>query len=128
MSSERRNVRAALAQGRQANFKRVDAEIQVFAEVIIFDERPQVTIGGAEDTHIRSERFTLADSANLAGFQEPQQFDLDVLVELADFIEEERAAVGDFEESFMIAIGTGERALAVPEQLALDQILGKRST
>ena len=67
--------------------------------------------------------FVVADAANLARLQETQQLDLDVLVQLAQLVEEQRAAVGDLEQSLMIAVGAGERALAMAEQLALDEVL-----
>jgi hypothetical protein len=46
---------------------------------------------------------------------------LNVLVQLAELVEEERAAVGDFEEALVVAIGPGECAFAMAEELALDQ-------
>ena len=44
-----------------------------------------------------------------------KQLDLDALVELADFVEEERTAVGDFEEPLAVGIGAGEGTLAMAE-------------
>ena len=46
-----------------------------------------------------------------------------LLIELADLVEEERAAVGDLEEALPVGIGAGEGPLAVAEQLALDEVL-----
>src|SRR4029077_1867398 len=65
------------------------------------------------------------DAANLARLQETQELHLDVLVELADFVEEQRAAVGHLEQALVIAVGAGEGALAMAEQLALHQVLGQ---
>ena len=119
----------ALAQRRQADLEGVDAEEQVLAELVVLDHLAQVAVGGAEDAHVDAERLGLADAADLARLQEAQQLDLDVLVQLADFVEEQRAAVGDLEEPLVVAVGAGERALAMAEQLALDQVLatGRRS-
>ena len=66
--------------------------------------------------------FGVAEPADFARFQEAEQLHLDVLVEFAEFVEEERAAVGDFEQALVVAVGAGERALAVAEQFALDQV------
>jgi glutamyl-tRNA reductase len=44
---------------------------------------------------------------------------------LADLVEEQRAAVGGLEEADLLAIGAGERAALVAEQLALEQGLGQ---
>ena len=129
MAGQVRNVLPAFAQRRQANLERVDAEVQVFAEFVVLDHLAQVAIGRADHAHIDAERLRVADAADFARFQEAQQLHLDVLVQLADFIEEQRAAVGDFEEALVIAVGPGERALAMAEQLAFDQVLatGRRS-
>ena len=80
---------------------------------------------GAEDAHVDAERLVLADAADLAAFQEPQQLDLHGLGQLADLVEEQRAAVGHFEQPHAVLVGAGERSLAMAEQLALDQALGQ---
>ena len=46
--------------------------------------------------------------------------------DLADLVEEQRAAVGLLEAALAARDGAGERALLVPEQLALEQALGER--
>jgi hypothetical protein len=43
---------------------------------------------------------------------------------LAHLVEEERAAVGELEEALLVFGGARERALLVPEELALEQVLG----
>ena len=90
-----------------------------------FDHLAKVAVGGAEDADVDPERLVLAHAADLAGLEEPQQLDLHALVELADLVEEERAAVGDLEEPLAVGIGAGEGPLAMAEELALDQVLGQ---
>ena len=46
--------------------------------------------------------------------------------QLADLVEEQRAAVGQLEAALALRDGAGERALLVTEQLALEQRLGQR--
>ena len=110
---------------RQANLERVDAEIQVLAEFVLADHCPQVAIGGTKHADVDAIGLGVADAADFARFQESQQLDLNVLVEFADLVEEQRAAVGDFEQALVIAVGTGERTLDVAEQLAFDQVFAK---
>src|SRR5207302_3224376 len=119
VSSQVGNVLAALAQRRQANLESVDAEIEIFPKLILLNHFPEVPVGGAEDAHAGAEWLRLTDAADFPRLQEAEQFDLDVLVQLADFVQEQRSAIGHFEEAFMIAVGTRERAFAVAEQLAL---------
>ena len=45
---------------------------------------------------------------------------------LADLVEEQRAAVGRFEQAALLLAGVGEGAALVAEQLALEQLLGQR--
>ena len=71
------------------------------------------------------DRLVLADAANLAAFQHAQQLGLHRLGQLADFVEEDRAAVGHFEQADAMLVGAGERAFAMAEQLAFDQRLGQ---
>ena len=66
-----------------------------------------------------------ADLLQLAGLEEAQQQPLHAQRHLADFVEEDRALVGDFELARLVAIGAGEAALDVAEQLRLEQRLGQ---
>ena len=47
-------------------------------------------------------------------------------VDVADLVEEERAALGHLEAALLAGVGAGERALLVAEQLRLDQRVGQR--
>ena len=94
---------------------------------------PAATISGrlrcvAQTTRTSTiERLVLADAADFAAFQHAQQLGLHRLGQLADFVEEDRAAVGHFEQADAVLVGAGERALAMAEQLAFDQRLGQRA-
>ena len=55
-------------------------------------------------------------------FQNSQQLGLAFEGQLADFVEEQRAAVGLLEEADVIAVGAGECAGLVAEQLAFHQL------
>src|SRR5262249_138954 len=52
-----------------------------------------------------------------------QQFDLDFLLELTNFVQEERSLVGDLKESWLRGVSAAERSFFVAEQLALHQML-----
>ena len=69
-----------------------------------------------------------ADRAHLALLQHAQQLHLERRRQLADLVEEQRAAVGRPEEAGLaLVVGAGEGALLVAEQLALEQRLGQRA-
>jgi hypothetical protein len=59
--------------------------------------------------------------------QHAQEFDLHVHRQVADLIEEQRAALGRFEPACLAAGGAGESAFLVAEQLAFHQGFGERA-
>ena len=68
-----------------------------------------------------------ADGEDLLALDRAEQLGLERERELADLVEEERAAGGRAEEPLASLIGAGERAALVPEQVALDQRVGDRA-
>ena len=84
----------------------------------------QVAIGGRDDAHIDLHRPLGADRIDFAFLQRAQQLDLHVEPQLADLVEEQRAAIGFLEFAQMLVGGAGEGALLVAEQDAFDQVLG----
>ena len=65
-----------------------------------------------------------ADPLDLRFLDRAEQLGLDVRLQLADLVEEQRAAVGQFELPELLAHGPGERPLFVPEQRRLDELRG----
>src|SRR5207245_721362 len=68
----------------------------------------------------------VAQASDGALLQDPQELGLDGLRRLADLVEKEGASVRLLQESLAHAVGAGERALDVTEELALEQRLGER--
>ena len=68
------------------------------------------------------DRLLAAHALELAVLQDAQQLRLRRLVQIADFVEKDGAAVGQLELAAPERRGAGERALLVAEQLALDQL------
>jgi len=66
-----------------ADLEGVDAEEKVLTEMPLGDHGPQVAVGGAKHPHIGLDGTGLSQPADLARFEETQQFHLDVAVELA---------------------------------------------
>ena len=63
-----------------------------------------------------------ADGQERMPFQNAQQLGLALQRHLADFVEEQRAQVGLLEEADVVAVGAGERAGFVAEELAFHQV------
>ena len=68
----------------------------------------------------------LADALELPLLQHAQQLALQLERDLADLVEKQRAAVGQFEPADAVAQRAGEGALDVAEELALEQFARDR--
>ena len=121
---EVRHVLEALAQRRHPDREHVEAVVEVLAELAVLDQLDHVAVGGGDQAEVDLHRPLGADGIDLALLQRAQQLDLRVERQLADLVEEQRAAVGLLELADAPVDGAGERALLVAEQDALDQVLG----
>src|SRR5947209_15817751 len=99
----------------------VDAVEQVFTEITDRDLLFQVAVGGKNKADIYLFICLPANAAELAVLQDLKQLGLDARIEFPDFIEEECAAIGQFDASGFGSHGAGESALFMTEQLALLQ-------
>ena len=64
-----------------------------------------------------------ADRLNLTGFEEAKKQRLHPQAHLSDFVHEDRAAVGLFEQAAFVAVRVGEAAADMAEELGLEQRL-----
>ena len=114
----------ALAQRRDADRDDVDAVEQVLAERALAHAALEVDVGGGDQPELHLDRLAAADPLDLALLDGAQQLGLEVELQVADLVEEQRAAVGQLELADLLAHRAGERALLVAEQRALDQLAG----
>ena len=77
-----------------------------------------------DDAHVDLDVTRVAEAPDLLLLEGAQELHLQVERQLADLVEEQRPAAGLLEEPAPICGGVGERALLVPEQLALEEVLG----
>ena len=84
-------------------------------------------MGGAQQPHVDRQLGHRADRPHRALLDRAQQLRLHRQRQVADLVEEQRAAVGGLEEALAVVVRAGERALAVAEELGLEQVLGDRA-
>ena len=125
MVGEQRDVFAALAQGGHADGNHAQPVVEVFAERAVGDLFVEIAVGGGNDPHVDGDLAGAAHRTHGALLQHAQQLDLHGHGHLADFVEEDRALIGDFEESALVLVGSGECAFDVSEEFAFEQRLGK---
>ena len=119
------NILGALAQWRKTKRHHVEAKEQILAKQPLLDEDAEILVGGGDDAHVGLDRRAAADGGVLALLQHAQKPRLSLHRHVADFVEKQRAAVGLLKQARLVDAGVGEGALAVPEQLALDERLGQ---
>ena len=114
-----------LAQRRHMDVHDLDAVEQIVAE----GARGDASAGRdwsrrSRRTSTRRGSASCADRLNLAALEEAQQARLHLQAHLADFVEEQRSAMRRLEPADLVAIGAGETATSVPEQLGFEQAVG----
>ena len=117
---ERQDVLAARAQRLDCDRDDVEPEVEVLAEAAGGDGIAEVAVGGGHHAHVDVPRLRRAHSLHLAVLEHAQQLGLELGRDLADLVEEERAAVGALEAAGAGLERSGERAALVAEELALE--------
>ena len=77
------------------------------------------------DAYIDLHRRITTDTVELSIGQNAQQTGLYVQRHIADFIEEQRTAIGLFETTLTYGIGAGKRPFLMAKQLRFNQVLGQ---
>ena len=88
-----------LAQRRDIDRHHVKPVIKVLAKRALLERRAQVAIGGGNQPDINLHGTRAAQSLELALLQDAQQLDLRGRRNIADFVQEQRAFIGQFELS-----------------------------
>jgi hypothetical protein len=78
-------------------------------------------VGGGQNAHVDRHSPVGADRAHFMFLQHTQQLDLQPQRQIADFVEEQRAARSFLEQPFTRAQGAGESAFDMTEQFRLQQ-------
>ncbi len=119
------DVAVTFAQAWHADVEDIEAVVEVLPEVARFHRYFKIRIGGRDDPRVNRNGLVPTDTLDGTLLEEPQQVDLQVLGQIADFVEEQGAAVGRFNETNLALVSIRERAFLVTEQLRLDQRRGQ---
>jgi hypothetical protein len=123
---QQRNVRLPLAERRDLHVNDIQPVVQVLSEIASSNPTKEVAIGRRQDPHVHALLDPIgAETMNLAGFEEAQEHGLHARRHLAEFVEEERALVGDRRESGLVSVRAGEAAADVSKQFRLQQRIGQ---
>ena len=86
----------------------------------------EVLVGRGDDAHVHLDRPRRAKPFDFPFLQDAQHLGLRLRAHVADFVEEDRPAIGLLELADLLFGRSGERPLLVPEQLRFDQLFGDR--
>jgi hypothetical protein len=121
--AQRRQVIAALAQGRHQDLDHVQPVVQVLAEAAGLHVGGQVLVGGADHAHVHRLFLGGAERAHLPLLDGAQQLGLHGQRQVTDLVQEQRAAARGLEVALAVLGGAGVGALARAEKLGLQQVL-----
>src|SRR6267154_1945427 len=122
MGEQRRNIFAAITQGRQGQVNDVETMVQIFAEAAFANECEQLHVGRGDDADINLNLLGAPEAHEFALLNYAQKLGLRFRADGGDFVEEDGALIGDFKETFFGGNGAGERTFDVAEQLRLKEV------
>src|SRR5436190_5436587 len=120
-TDQRGDVVGSLAQRRDVDREDVQAVVEVVAEALLLDQPGQVAVRRGDQADVDLDRPGAADTLELLLLEDPEELRLELEGDLADLVEEERAAMGHLEASDLLRDGPGEGAALVAEELALEK-------
>jgi len=94
--------------------------VEIFTESSGLHLGHQVAVRGRDEPHVHGARDVGADALHDPVLQHTQQLDLDLFRQVADLVQEQAAAGCDLEAPLPGAVGAGEGAALVAEQLAFE--------
>ena len=118
------NILHALPERRQMDIDDVQTVKKVFPEGAPLARGLQVAVGRGNEPQVHLELAHAADPHDLAFLQHPQDLGLEQGRNVADLVEEDRAAVGLLQQPLFLILRAGEGALLEAEQLRFEQRVG----
>src|SRR5262249_44094392 len=119
-------VGAPIAERRQLDRYHLQPEVEVLPEGSRLDGRVQITMRGGNDANVDADGLVAADAVDLPVFDDAQQFGLQRERHVADFVQEQGAAVGELKLAFAEPVAPSKGARFVTKQFILEQILVQR--
>ena len=97
MAGEQHRVARPLGEAGDLHDDLGEAIIEVLAEAAVGDHRLEVLVRRADDARVDGDRLAAADALDHPLLQEAQQLDLQRQRNVADLVEEQRAALGQLD-------------------------------
>src|SRR5450756_1740348 len=121
MARESRNIRIALAQGRHQEREDVEPIEEVGPERPALHRLGQIAVRARHETDVDVQLLVSADTPKGAGVEDTKELHLQLGRHLRHLVEENGSSMGHLEGAGTAPLRPRERALLVPEELALDE-------
>src|SRR5215213_2923558 len=105
---QNRNVVASLPKRWNVNRQHVDAVIEIVTEATVSHHRAQVAICGGDHAHVHVHFVCTTNAPDLSLLKRAQEFGLHADVKLSDLVKEQRPAVRDLKQTFLLRVRTRE--------------------
>src|SRR5260370_23797930 len=120
-SRDHRDVFLAIAQRRDEKRNDVEPVEEILAESSAGNFLLEILVGGRDNANIDAQGLIGADALKTLLFQDAQNCRLRAQTHVANFVEEQRAAVGFLEFADLVVRGPRKAAFDVAEEFRLDQ-------
>ena len=119
---QERHVLEPFPERRELDRDHVEPIEKVLAEPMLGDGLGEVAIGRCDHAAVGPDRLGPPDPLEPLVLEHAEQLGLHAEGDLADLVEQQRAPAGLLESPLPLAVGAGERASLVAEELALQQV------
>ena len=117
---QRHDILPALPQGRQGDMNGVDSIVKILPEPALADQLLQVHIRCTNQPDIHWNGLCAANTHDAPVLDHPKQLGLQVQRNIANLIQEERAAVGLLKLAHVVRMRIGESALHMAEEFTFE--------
>ena len=121
MLHQQRDVLFPFVQGRNTEHDHAEPVIKVFTEITLLNLFLQVFVGGGYHAHIHRNLLIAAYRREFTFLQHPQYFGLGGQRHITNLVQENGAAIGLLEFSFVVPDGRCKGAFLMPEQFAVNE-------
>lgn len=120
------DILAARAERRDLDGKYAEPIEEIAAEPPRLHLGREIAVGRRDDADVDAARAIITHPLKLAVLEHPKELRLQLERDLAGLVQEQRAAVRELEAPEPILMRARERAPHMPEELALEELLGYR--
>src|SRR5260370_41466572 len=128
MCGKQKKIIGTFAQRRNGERHRRDAEVQILAEEFSLYPGGEIAVGGDDDTDVHFDRLRPTHAFEATFLDDAKKLGLAREWEFADFVEEQRAALGHFDFAGFAIAGPGESTAFVAEKFVFDEAFGNSRT